>query len=125
MRRGLRLAHGSAVCCLHADRHSSPCQAPTHAGHRPALPRRPGARCHAGPAPQPSSLSAAQGGSKTYYHVKDIAYLLHEPLLKKARELAAHEKKVRRARAKRNRELAARLAAARPSYRLDHLVRER
>jgi pescadillo protein len=67
----------------------------------------------------------AQGGSKTYYHVKDVSYLLHEPLLKKARELAAHEKKVRRARAKRNRELAARLAAARPSYRLDHLVRER
>ncbi len=35
-----------------------------------------------------------QGQNKTYYHVKDIAYLLHEPLLKKARELHAYEKKV-------------------------------
>lgn len=129
-----------------------------------------------------------QGLNKTYYHVKDIAYLLHEPLLKKARELAAYEKKVRgrrlepagcccccwvpsggaaslvvfwlagggvlphvrtawlrpgvdlllstplaappsqqvrRALAKKNRELAGRLAARRPTYRLDHLVRER
>ncbi|PRW18309.1 pescadillo-family BRCT domain-containing [Chlorella sorokiniana] len=66
-----------------------------------------------------------QGQNKTYYHVKDIAYLLHEPLLKKARELYAYEKKVRRARAKKNRDLAARLAARKPSYRLDHLVRER
>lgn len=38
--------------------------------------------------------SALQGQNKTYYHVKDIAYLLHEPLLKKARELAAYDKKV-------------------------------
>ena len=106
-----------------------------------------------------------QGQHKTYYHVKDIAYLLHEPLLKKARELYAYEKKVRRqrgrgracghvdgrawprvllsrahpprrlprpshpqvrrAKAKKNRDLAARLAARKPSYRLDHLVRER
>ena len=66
-----------------------------------------------------------QGQGKTYYHVKDIAYLLHEPLLKKARELHAHERKVKRARAKKNRDLAARLAARKPSYRLDHLVRER
>ncbi|KAL4458050.1 hypothetical protein ABPG75_012915 [Micractinium tetrahymenae] len=66
-----------------------------------------------------------QGQNKTYYHVKDIAYLLHEPLLKKARELAAYDKKVRRATAKKNRDLAARLAARKPTYRLDHLVRER
>ena len=65
------------------------------------------------------------GAHKTYYHVKDIAYLLHEPLLKKVRELHAHEKKVRRARAKRNRDAAKRLEAGRPTYRLDHLVKER
>lgn len=128
-----------------------------------------------------------QGQNKTYYHVKDINYLLHEPLLKKirwgcsylgesrvmelcgqtvgelarallllcqtyissstwqrclackaypspliqlfpfiaCRELYAYEKKVRRAKAKKNRDLAARLVELRPTYRLDHLVRER
>lgn len=66
-----------------------------------------------------------QGSHKTYYHTKDIAYLLHEPLLKKVRELAAYDKKIRKATAKKNKELAIRLASRRPGYRLDHLVRER
>lgn len=65
------------------------------------------------------------GAHKTYYHVKDIAYLLHEPLLKKVRELAAYDKKIRRATAKKNKDLAVRLESRRPGYRLDHLVRER
>jgi pescadillo protein len=47
-----------------------------------------------------------QGAHKTYYHAKDIAFLLHEPLLKRVRELAAWDRKVRRAAAKKNRELA-------------------
>ncbi len=54
-----------------------------------------------------------------------MAFLLHEPLLKKARELAAHDRKVRKALAKHNRERARALEARRPKYRLDHLVRER
>ena len=66
-----------------------------------------------------------QGAHKTYYHVKDVSFLLHEPLLKKVRELAAYDKKIRKASAKKNRDLARRLASRRPGYRLDHLVRER
>ena len=77
------------------------------------LTRRHRCRCH------------PQGQNKTYYHVKDIAYLQHEPLLKKARELYAYEKKVKRARAKKNADLAARLLARKPTYCLDHLVKER
>lgn len=65
------------------------------------------------------------GANKTYYHVKDIAFLLHEPLLKKVRELATYDKKVSKALSKKNRDLAKRLASRRPGYRLDHLVRER
>lgn len=65
------------------------------------------------------------GANKTYYHVKDVSFLLHEPLLKKVRELAAYDKKVRKALAKKNRDLAQRLSSRRPGYRLDHLVRER
>lgn len=66
-----------------------------------------------------------QGAHKTYYHAKDISFLQHEPLLAKIRELAAYEKKVKRATAKKNQVHAKRLAANRPKYRLDHLVRER
>lgn len=66
-----------------------------------------------------------QGQHKTYYHVKDIAFLLHEPMLKKIREIAAHEKKIKRAMAKKNPSLAKKIAGRRPDYRLDHLVKER
>ena len=31
-----------------------------------------------------------KGQGKTYYHAKDIAFLLHEPLMKTFRELRAH-----------------------------------
>lgn len=41
------------------------------------------------------------------------------------RSIKAHDKKVRKARAKQNKELAKRLAALTPTYRLDHLVKER
>ena len=41
------------------------------------------------------------------------------------RDAHAFERKIKRARAKKNRDLAERLQAMRPSYRLDHLVKER
>lgn len=66
-----------------------------------------------------------KGANKTYYHVKDIAFMLHEPLLKKVRELAAYDKKIRKAAAKKNADLAKRLASRRPTYQLDHLIKER
>mmetsp|Transcript_3131 Transcript_3131/g.8905 ORF Transcript_3131/g.8905 Transcript_3131/m.8905 type:complete len:652 (+) Transcript_3131:162-2117(+) len=65
------------------------------------------------------------GLNKTYYHVKDINFLLHEPLLLQFREGAAYEKKIKKARARKNRELLLRLIRRRPNYRLDHLVKER
>nr|A8JBB2.1 RecName: Full=Pescadillo homolog [Chlamydomonas reinhardtii] len=66
-----------------------------------------------------------KGANKTYYHLKDINWLAHEPLLNTFRSIKAHDKKVRKARAKQNKELAKRLAALTPTYRLDHLVKER
>jgi pescadillo protein len=65
------------------------------------------------------------GQNKTYYHVKDIAFLAHEPLLVAFRAARTHGRKVRRALAKNHAAGAARLAAAAPRYALDHLVRER
>ena len=66
-----------------------------------------------------------QGQNKTYYHVKDIAFLAHEPLLAAFRAARVHRRKLRRALAKGNAPAAARLQAAAPRYALDHLVRER
>ncbi|EFJ52618.1 hypothetical protein VOLCADRAFT_54970, partial [Volvox carteri f. nagariensis] len=66
-----------------------------------------------------------KGANKTYYHAKDINWLAHEPLLNTFRNIKAHEKKVRKARAKQNADLAKRLMHLKPTYRLDHLVKER
>ena len=41
------------------------------------------------------------------------------------RDAHAFERKIKRANAKKNRDLAERLQAMRPTYRLDHLVKER
>jgi pescadillo protein len=65
------------------------------------------------------------GQNKTYYHVKDVAFLQHEPLLAAFRAQRVHAKKVRRAKAKSHAAGAARLEAQAPSYTLDALVRER
>lgn len=66
-----------------------------------------------------------KGPSQTYYHVKDINFLLHEPLLEKFREIRAHDKKVKRYRCRGDHATADRLAERRPTYSLDHLVKER
>ena len=59
-----------------------------------------------------------------YYH-KDIQYLLHEPLLVKFREHKAFAKKLARAVGRQEWGLAKNLEAAKPVFKLDHLVKER
>uniref|UniRef100_A0A0D6QUE6 Pescadillo homolog n=1 Tax=Araucaria cunninghamii TaxID=56994 RepID=A0A0D6QUE6_ARACU len=66
-----------------------------------------------------------EGNNKTYYHLKDINFLAHEPLLEKSREIKAFEKKIKKAAAKKNKNLVHRLDKGRPSYTLDHIVRQR
>ena len=66
-----------------------------------------------------------QGQGKTYYHVKDIAFLHHEPLLEKFRELRAYARKLKRAKAKQNYVALDRLRDNTPRYELSHLVLER
>lgn len=66
-----------------------------------------------------------KGGHHTYYHMKDIMFLKHEPLLETLRDMRAYEKKVTKARSKKNRDLAERLLTRKPTYSLDKLVRER
>jgi len=66
-----------------------------------------------------------KGGDKTYYYIKDILYLQHEPLLAKFRDMSALLKKVTRRAGRGEKEDAVRLYEERPRYRLDHLIRER
>lgn len=66
-----------------------------------------------------------KGNHHTYYHVKDIAFLQHEPLLEIFRDIRAYEKKIKKAESKKNPDLANRLRTRAPSYKLDRIIRER
>jgi len=66
-----------------------------------------------------------KGQKQTYYHAKDVQFLLHEPLLERFRLIRAFDRKVKRLRCKGDFASADRLASRRPSYSLDHLVTER
>ncbi|KAJ0966309.1 hypothetical protein J5N97_027447 [Dioscorea zingiberensis] len=66
-----------------------------------------------------------EGNHKTYYHMKDIAFLAHDPLIEKFREIRAHRKKIKKAFGKKNRDQANRLLTQQPKYKLDRLVLER
>lgn len=66
-----------------------------------------------------------KGNHHTYYHVKDVAFIQHDPLLEKFREIRAYQKKINKAKAKKNEELAHLLLSRQPNYKLDRLIRER
>ncbi|KAE8720118.1 Pescadillo-like protein [Hibiscus syriacus] len=66
-----------------------------------------------------------KGNHRTYYHLKDIMYILHDPLLEKFREIRAYKKKIKKSKAKKNDELAKLLTSLAPSYKLDMVIRDR
>ncbi|KAL6526028.1 hypothetical protein OROHE_015552 [Orobanche hederae] len=66
-----------------------------------------------------------KGNHHSYYHMKDIMFLKHEPLVEILRAKRAHEKKVKKAMSKKNRDLAERLLTREPTYTLDMLIKER
>eukprot|EP00808_Paulinella_micropora_P001214 g35399.t1 len=65
------------------------------------------------------------GKNKTYYHVKDIKFLAHEPLLEKFRQLKTFLKKYKKAEIKQNKGKQKQLKKTKPNLAVDHLVRER
>jgi pescadillo protein len=62
---------------------------------------------------------------QTYYHIRDITYISHEPLLESFREFKAYMKKVRKVAGKNSKDEALRMSLQKPSYTLHHLVKER
>ncbi|KAJ0112827.1 hypothetical protein Patl1_02820 [Pistacia atlantica] len=66
-----------------------------------------------------------RGNHHTYYHLKDISFIRHDPILEDLRAKSAYAKKVTKAKAKKNKELADILIKRQPQIKLDRLVLER
>jgi len=62
---------------------------------------------------------------QTFYHIKDIRAIAHEPILESFREFRSFMKKIRRAAGRNESDEAARKNAVCPTYTLHHMVRER
>ncbi|KAF5355959.1 hypothetical protein D9756_003910 [Leucocoprinus leucothites] len=77
---------------------------------------------------EPKNRKKANKGSSaptSFYYTKDIAYLAHEPVLKKLREHKAFAKKLSRALGRGEWSSAKSLEENKPVYRLDHIIKER
>lgn len=68
---------------------------------------------------------ATKGKDKTYFHMKDILYLHHEPLLQKFRDLKVFLRKRTRFMGRHEFDLVENLDTKRPEFNIDHLVKER
>lgn len=77
---------------------------------------------------EPRNRKRAQKGKagiQTLYHVKDIQFLMHEPIIWRLRDYKIFNKKVGRARAVRDFEKLNRYLNNHPTLKLDHIVKER
>ncbi|KAL4224234.1 mRNA-binding ribosome synthesis protein [Mactra antiquata] len=70
---------------------------------------------------------AGKGSSaaRTYYMVKDIQFLLHEPLMNKFREFKHFMRRLKKAYGRNNLNSVSRIKKTKPKYKLDHIVKER
>jgi pescadillo protein len=77
---------------------------------------------------EPRSRKRANKGSSaptSFYYAKDIAFLAHEPVLKKLREHKAFAKRLSRALGRNEWSNAKSLEDHKPTYTLDHVIKER
>ncbi|KAI0757096.1 Pescadillo N-terminus-domain-containing protein [Daedaleopsis nitida] len=77
---------------------------------------------------EPRNRKKANKGNSAptnFYYAKDIAYLAHEPVLRKLREHKAFAKKLARALGRGEWSSAKSLEENKPVYRLDHIIKER
>ena len=66
-----------------------------------------------------------KGVNKTYYLIKDIKFLSNEKLLSKFREIKAYQKKITKAQKKKQKFDANHLIENKPTYNLNHIIKER
>ncbi|KAG1714281.1 Pescadillo [Nymphon striatum] len=76
---------------------------------------------------EPKSKKNVPGSqnSKTFYYLKDIQFLSHEPIIQKFRDFRSFVKKYKRSLGKDDKELANKLKRNKPVYKLNHIVKER
>ncbi|CAG8787716.1 17160_t:CDS:2, partial [Acaulospora morrowiae] len=77
---------------------------------------------------EPQNRKKANKGSTapaTFYYIKDIKYLAHEPILRKFREHKTFLRKLCKALGKRQLSIARNLEKNKPIYTLDHIIKER
>ncbi|GKV37239.1 hypothetical protein SLEP1_g45294 [Rubroshorea leprosula] len=66
-----------------------------------------------------------KGNHHTNNHTKRIAFIQHDPMLEKFREIRAYQKKIKKAKAKKNEELARALKSLEPHVKMDKFIRDR
>jgi pescadillo len=66
-----------------------------------------------------------KGKDKTYYHVKDVKFLRHEPLLAEMRAEKTRLAKQKRAEERKDYERLKRLKASKSAFSIDHIIKER
>ena len=66
-----------------------------------------------------------KGQNKTYYLVKDIKFLAHDDLLNRFREINAFQRKINKAKQKRNKFDYKILKKNKPKYSIQHIIKER
>lgn len=77
---------------------------------------------------EPKNKKKVNGGStalRTFYYKKDIAYLLHEPILGVFRQEKIHARKLGKALGKKQIAVAKQILEDKPVYSLDHVIKER
>lgn len=77
---------------------------------------------------EPKNKKKVNKGStanRTFYYVKDINFLANEPILKKFRDFKVYVKRLKRAKGTRDIKGIARVRNTKPTYKVDHIVKER
>ncbi|KAL6114250.1 pes1 [Pungitius sinensis] len=77
---------------------------------------------------EPKNKKKVNKGStapRTFYLLKDIRFLLHEPIVRKFREYKIFVRKLKRAYGRTEYSAVERLKENKPAYKLDHIVKER